>query len=169
MGLYCGCLVGDLMDDINFQTPVWVCDEMVKLIPSTSYSILEPTPGAGNLSRAVQYRFGNTKVMLHTPKVFEKWYRVKIDCIIANPPFTPMSKGYELLSEFFEISNYIIILMPWLSLINSEKRTAEYVSRGLKTIIHLPRRAFSGSRVQTCIMVFEKGYRGKIELKLIGD
>lgn len=155
------------MDNINFQTPEWVCNEMVKLIPPTAMSILEPTPGAGNLSRAIQYKFGNTKVTQHAPRVFEDWKRVRVGCIVANPPFTPMSKGYEMLNEFFEISDNIIILMPWLALINSEKRTAEYISRGLKTIIHLPRRAFNGSRVQTCIMVFKKGFNGRIEFKLI--
>lgn len=74
-----------------------------------------------------------------------------------------MDLGYKMLDDFFNIAtNEIIILLPWMALINSERRTKKYIEKGLKKIIHLPRKAFPGSRVQTCILVFQKGHSGNI-------
>jgi len=138
---------------------------MADLIPNEPYpeTILEPTPGAGNLAKAIDARFSSA--IIYTPQHFEKFDKHCVDCIVANPPFTPMQVGYDLLDKFFELSDNIIILMPWLALINSEKRTAKYIEHGLKHVIHLPRKAFNGSRVQTCILVFKKGYTGDIIFK----
>lgn len=155
------------MNNIDFQTPEWLCKLMVDLIPTTSINdipntILEPTSGAGNLVKAIDARFPNS--IIYTPLLFED-FNLKVDWIIANPPFTPMMKGYEILNKCFGLSDNIIILMPWLALINSEKRTKIYIEHGLKQVIHLPRKAFNGSRVQTCIMIFKKGYCGDIIFK----
>ncbi|MFH0903855.1 MAG: hypothetical protein V1854_01530 [Methanobacteriota archaeon] len=143
----------------NFQTPEWVCEIMVDLIPGQPETILEPTPGTGNLVNAIGKRLSST---IYSPERFEEFNKERVDCIVANPPFTPMSKGYQLLENLFDRSDNIIILMPWLALINSEQRTKSYIEHGLKRIVHLPRNAFKGSRVQTCILVFEKGYQGDI-------
>lgn len=40
--------------DHNFQTPTDVCDYMAKMVPQTANTILEPTPGLGNLVRAIE-------------------------------------------------------------------------------------------------------------------
>ena len=56
--------------------------------------------------------------------------------------------------------------MPWLTIINSQKRTEWIKDSGLRRVIHLPRTAFKGSRVQTCVLVFEDGYDGCVELIL---
>ena len=60
-----------------------------------------------------------------------------------------------------EMSDNIIALMPWLVLINGNKRTTDIMNFGLISITHLPRKVFNGARVQTCIMEMKKGYKGK--------
>lgn len=37
----------------DFQTPVNVCDYMVSLLPGGVRSVLEPTPGTGNLVKSL--------------------------------------------------------------------------------------------------------------------
>lgn len=147
------------MNNIDFQTPEWICKIMIRQVPLSAKTFLEPTPGAGNLVNAIKAQFPDSIIYEGLP------YHC-VDCIVANPPFTPMKLGYEMLDTFFKLSDHIIILMPWLALINSEKRTQEYMNRGLKQIIHLPRSAFPGSRVQTCILVFEKGYPGQVTFQI---
>lgn len=148
----------------DFQTPDWVCRLMVRRIPIGAKTILEPTPGDGNLVRAIQSQFPDS--IVYDPVHFGKFPYHGVDCIVANPPFTPMQTGYQLLETFFGLSNNIIILMPWLALINSEKRTKTYMEHGLKQVIHLPRSAFPGARVQTCILVFEGGYPGVVTFQV---
>lgn len=154
-------------NETNFQTPDWVCDIMTARIldlygehPNT---ILEPTQGEGNLVRSIKRMNPNSTI--YTPKDFFTFNK-RIDLIVGNPPFSPMSIGYDILERCFKLSDNIIMLMPWLSLINSVKRTLLYKERGLRTVIHLPRNAFKGSRVQTCILLFKRGYTYKIELEL---
>lgn len=144
----------------DFQTPAWVCCLVVRRIPLSAKTILEPTPGEGNLVKAIKAQFPKATV-------YEGMPFHCVDCIVANPPFTPMRLGYEMLDTFFKLSGNIIIIMPWLALINSQKRTHEYIERGLKQIIHLPRSAFAGSRVQACILIFEKGYQGDIRFQVV--
>lgn len=83
-----------------------------------------------------------------------------------NPPFTPMKTGYEILYRCMEMSNNIIALMPWLTLINSEKRTAKIFEYGLISVTHLPRNVFPGSRVQTCILQMQKFYNKETRFHL---
>ena len=147
---------------MEFQTPEWVCDIMAKMMSELVIfpeTILEPTPGAGNLVKAINRRYPNS--IIYTPTDFFQFDK-KVDCIVGNPPFTPMKVGYDILNRCFELSDNIIFLMPWLALINSEKRTQLYMDRGLKRIVHLPRKAFTGSRVQTCIMQLQDGYHDTI-------
>lgn len=154
------------MDNINFQTPEWVCELMVGLVEHDPLFILEPTPGAGNLVKALNSRFPDS--IIDAPADYYKFIKCNLaryHYIVANPPFTPMELGYKMLDDFFDIADNIIILLPWLALINSSRRTKKYVSKGLKKIIHLPRKAFPNSRVQTCILVFQRGYRGNIIFK----
>jgi type I restriction-modification system DNA methylase subunit len=80
-----------------------------------------------------------------------------------NPPFSPMTLGYQILYNCINMSDNIIALMPWLTIINSERRTKKIIDFGLKSITHLPRNIFPGSRVQTCILEIKKGYSGDIK------
>lgn len=154
------------MDNKNFQTPQWVCNIMINQIEHNPVFILEPTPGAGNLVKALNLKFPDS--IIDAPNDFYKFIEfnhARYHYIVANPPFTPMTQGYKMLDDFFNIADDIIILLPWLALINSERRTKKYISMGLKKIIHLPRSAFPGSRVQTCVLVFQRGYCGDIIFK----
>lgn len=142
---------------MDFQTPEWVCERMVSLVPSGAKTILEPTPGEGNLVRAL------SKYEVTAPEDFwecsGRW-----DCIVMNPPFSPMMQGYKILYRCMTLSDNIIALMPWLTLINSGRRTKDIVDFGLRYVMHLPRTTFPGSRVQTCIMVMDKKFQGDTNL-----
>lgn len=150
---------------MDFQTPGWVCDIMTSYIPDLCIecpnTILEPTQGEGNLVRAIDRMYPSS--IIYTPEDFFV-FDEHVDLVVGNPPFSPMSIGYDILERCFELSDNIIMLMPWLSLINSVKRTRLYMEHGLRTVIHLPRNAFKGSRVQTCVLIFMHGHTGKIEL-----
>lgn len=156
------------LDNVNFQTPVWCCEYMVSLIPEGCKKILEPTPGQGNIVNVLKDK-GYEVISPHdffSTNIFD-WQIEKFDCIVMNPPFTPMKLGYEILYKCMEMSDNIIALMPWLSLINGEKRTKDIIEFGLKSVTHLPRKTFAGSRVQCCIMEMNKGYDGEVKLKFI--
>jgi len=148
---------------MDFQTPRWVGELMISRVEGDPRTILEPTPGEGKLIEVITYRYPEAKIENFCPPSFADGIE-EVDYIIANPPFTPMKLGYSMLEQFFEWSGNIIVLMPWLAVINSERRTQRYLEKGLKEVIHLPRRAFPGARVQTCIMVFKRGYQGEINL-----
>lgn len=45
------------MNNIDFQTPEWVCEIMAGLIEHNPLFILEPTPGAGNLVKKLKEKF----------------------------------------------------------------------------------------------------------------
>jgi len=151
----------------DFQTPEWICNIMVSLIDSYPQKILEPTPGEGNLVNAIHNKYPNTEIIKSNN--FETQKLIKVDYVIANPPFSPMSIGYKMLNKFFYFSGNIIVIMPWLSIINSEKRTDMYIKKGLEKVIHLPRSVFKGSRVQTCILKFKDGYSDNITLSFISS
>lgn len=136
----------------QFQTPAEVARYMAILIPKGTKTVLEPTPGDGNI---VHQLFGYD---ITAPEDFFKLKSRRFDFVIMNPPFTPMKLGYEILFKCMDMSDSVIALMPWLTLINSEKRTKSLLDFGMKSITHLPRSIFPGSRVQTCIIELKKGY-----------
>lgn len=148
----------------DFQTPPWVCelilDKLVWMPDSHEHggTILEPTPGQGNIVSAIKSHFPDANIIAP-----EDFWNIptdsKFDAIVANPPFSPMSTGYAMLGRFMEMSDIVIALMPWLTLINSQKRTAEIMKYGLVEVTHLPRSAFPGSRVQTCILSLHRGWQ----------
>ena len=147
---------------MDFQTPPNVCNYMVSMVPSEAKHILEPTPGEGNLVASL---VSNDKVVVAPQDFFKLAKYNKFDAVVMNPPFTPMKLGYEILYSCMEISDVIIALMPWLTIINSEKRTKHLTNYGLRSVTHLPRNVFPGSRVQTCILELNNGYKGNTELK----
>jgi len=148
---------------MDFQTPMNICEYMVSMLPLGVKTVLEPTAGMGNLVRALEA--GNYEI--DAPIDFFSSTLRKYDAVVMNPPFSPMLHGYKILYECMEISGLIIAIMPWLTIINSEKRTKDIMEYGLKSLVHLPRSTFKGARVQTCIMEMSKGYRGITEWKAL--
>lgn len=147
--------------NVDFQTPPWCCEYMVSLIPDGCRKVLEPTPGQGNLVKALQDKGYDVE---SPNNFFDLIEFEQFDCIVMNPPFTPMKLGYEILYRCMKMSDNIIALMPWLSLINGEKRTKDIIRFGLKSVTHLPRKTFTGSRVQCCILQMRKYYKGETNL-----
>ena len=141
----------------NFQTPIDVCNYMASFLPINAGKILEPTPGKGNLVKSLQ-KYGE----VIAPDNFDNIDNERFDWIVMNPPFTPMKQGYDILYKCMDMTDNIIALMPYLTIINGEKRTNDIINWGLKSITHLPRSVFKGSRVQTCILEMKKGYSGDI-------
>jgi len=148
----------DGIDYENFQSPPKICEYMASRVPKDSMlTVLEPTPGKGNLVEALEKR--GVQVYAPTGNFFlEDWEGKRYDYIVSNVPFSPMMVGYKILYKCMEMSDNIIALMPWLTLINSEKRTRDLMDFGLYSITHLPRNIFKGARVQTCILHLQKGY-----------
>ena len=149
---------------MDFQTPHKICKYMTDYLPSNAGKILEPTPGVGNLVKSLQ-----EKGDVIAPIDFFKLPQDRYDWIVMNPPFSPMKKGYEILYRCMDLSNNIIALMPWLTMINSHKRTQDILIFGLVSITHLPRNVFKGSRVQTCILEMRKEYSGETIFKYIKE
>lgn len=139
---------------MDFQTPKNYCDYMTSLVYGNPKTILEPTPGQGNLVNSLATRFPHANIT--APLDF---YRVqgRFDVIVGNPPFTPMKVGYDILFRCMEMSDQIVMLMPWLTLINSKARTQRIMDYGLFSLHHLPRDVFPGSRVQCLILHLIRG------------
>ena len=148
----------------NFQTPLHICRYMASFLPKNAGSILEPTPGKGQLVSVLE-EYG----AVQAPENFDSVTSGDFNYVVMNPPFTPMKKGYEILYKVMGMSDNIICLMPYLTIINSEKRTNDIFNFGLKSITHLPRNVFKGSRVQTCILEMEKGYSGETIFRNLAD
>lgn len=156
----------------EFQTPIELCKHMVSLIPYGVITVLEPTPGDGNLVRELSGKYDVT-----APIDFFQMEKQRFDCIVTNPPFSieyafgmpdEINKkgsqvGYHILKGCMEMSNNIVALLPWFIITNSEKRMNEIKSWGLKQVCVIPRRWFPGSRASNCILVLQKGYTGTIE------
>lgn len=146
----------------NFQTPKNVCEYMASFLLGNRGLILEPTAGKGNLVKALE-QYG--KVI--APDDFYKMEKRRFEWVVMNPPFSPMKQGYDILYRCMEMTDNIIALMPYLTIINSEKRTNDIMNWGLKSITNLPRSTFKGSRVQTCILEMKHGWVGDTVFKTL--
>jgi len=147
----------------RYQTPLWTCEIMADLIPNGVSQILEPTPGEGRLVNILRQR--GYKVI--APEKFEELDPfLRVDAIVMNPPFKK-SIEHQFLKIAMQMSDNIIALMPWFTLINCDSRTNELIKFGLKLVIHLPRSTFKKIRIQPCILQLQYGYKNKIELKFI--
>lgn len=146
----------------HFQTPEHICEYMSSLLPDNAGTILEPTPGKGRLVKVLQ-----NKGTVIAPNDFNEVDGQQFDWIVMNPPFTPMKQGYNILYKCMDMSKNIVALMPYLTIINGERRTKDIMNWGLKSITHLPRSTFKGNRVQTCILHMEKGYSNQTIFRLI--
>lgn len=159
----------------DFQTPPEVCRYMVSLIPLGVKTVLEPTPGNGNIVKELN-GFDVT-----APKdYFLLDSDLRFDCVIMNPPFSSkfaildnapnsykaekgMKFGYRLLIECAHKTEIVVCLMPWFTLSDSDVRLRYLKKYGIKSITALPRKTFEYARIQTCIVVLVKGYKGKTE------
>ncbi len=91
-----------------------------------------------------------------------------------NPPFssksafglpaeldkTGMRIGYHILKECMEMSDNVIALMPWFTLVDSDVRMRELKAWGIKSITALPRKTFQYARIQTCVLELDKNFKG---------
>lgn len=165
--------------EMQFQTPAAVCEYMCSMIPTNAYTVLEPTPGIGNLVRAIEKELSSRGkgYIVTTPSNFfdEKSYTTDpvYDCIVMNPPFSDksafrlpnnddykgMKLGYAILKDCMNKSDNLIALMPWFTISDSDVRLRYIKSFGLKSITALPRKTFEYARIQTCILELQKGYK----------
>jgi methylase of polypeptide subunit release factors len=60
---------------------------MASFLPENAGTILEPTPGRGNLVKALE-----SKGVVNSPEDFSQMKIQSFDWIVMNPPFTPISK-----------------------------------------------------------------------------
>jgi type I restriction-modification system DNA methylase subunit len=170
-----------LHTDNEFQTPWFVCEYMVSLMPSDIKTILEPTPGIGNLVAAVVKKHN---VKIYAPDDFFLIdFTKRYDLIIMNPPFTGkdaymtnapaeakdmgMRLGYWILTRCMEMSDRLIALMPWFTISDSDIRLKHLVNFGLKSVTPLPRKTFRYARIQTVVLELEKGFKGTTEFKTV--
>lgn len=150
-----------IIDIENFQTPPVVCEYMANMLPDRCGIILEPTPGKGNLVEALK-----KKGDIVAPNLFEHIPPdARYDWVVMNPPFTPIQEGFEYLKKVCSMSDNIIALLPWLLIINSEKRLKFLQDYGLVSITSLPRKTFPKCRIQTCIVLLKKDFKGVAEFK----
>jgi len=160
----------------QFQTPPFVARYMISLIPDGVKTVLEPTPGQGNIVKELNGRYE-----VIAPQDFFLWQAERVDCVVMNPPFTDKEVvienaprevkklkgadiGYWLLYQMLDISDNVIALVPWYAVINSKKRVVEYMRYGLVSVTNLSRSVFK-TRVQVCILQFCKGYENKTEFR----
>lgn len=158
----------------DFQTPKEVCEFMCSLIPADTVSILEPTPGEGNIVSIL------TGYQVTAPDNFFLMQPKRFDCIVMNPPFsskyafgvpdeiehTGMRLGYYILTECMKMSDHIIALMPWFTISDSDVRLRYLKNFGLKSITALPRKTFQYARIQTCVFELQKGYQEETKFKV---
>lgn len=159
----------------DFQTPVPVAKYMVSLLPHHVCNVLEPTPGLGNIKRAIESGGYNVTA----PKdyfLLDRYQR--FDAIVMNPPFSSkftlldnapademkkagMRMGYWFLTDCMKRSDIIIALMPWFTISDSDVRLRMLTRYGLKSLTALPRKTFEYARIQTVIIHLERGYKGE--------
>lgn len=161
--------------DTNFQTPPSICDYMVSLVPNSAITILEPTPGLGNLVRALEIK--DRYLITIAEDFFLLDTTRKFDCIVMNPPFSSksahmehapdnsevvgMKLGYYILKQCMQMSDHVIALMPWFTISDSDVRMRYLRDFGIKSLTPLPRKTFQYARIQTVIIELEKGYKGR--------
>lgn len=160
----------------DFQTPPDICRYMVSLLPAAVNTVLEPTPGNGNIVNALK---GYT---VTAPADFFLLNKKRFDAVVMNPPFssrytniknapvgfgaTGIQVGYYMLTECLKLSDTVIALMPWFTVTDSVHRVRTFKNFGMKSLTHLPRSSFGNTRIQTVIMEMNKGYTGETAFKV---
>lgn len=148
---------------------------MVSLIPSGVKTVLEPTPGQGNIVSLLS----NYQVTAPAD-YFELDKNQRFDCIVMNPPFSSKSAfnipdhlnkhgmrlGYHILTECMQMSDNVIALMPWFTLSDSDVRLRALKKYGMKSLTALPRKTFEYVRIQTVVIELQKGFKGETGFKV---
>ena len=161
--------------DSNFQTPLPVCSYVVNMIPQHAVKILEPTPGLGNIVKALKDK--NIYDVVTAGDFFLLDKNQRYDCIVMNPPFSSkyafidnapnntylkgMKLGYHILKECMQMSDNIIALVPWFTISDSDVRMRYLKDYGIKSLTALPRKTFQYARIQTVIIELEKGHQAE--------
>ena len=180
----------------KYQTPPPVCKYMVDLIPFNCFSILEPTPGDGNIVKELESRTTLYKpVCEELGSLFRRFnvtYPIdffllepneRFDAIVMNPPFSSksanlvnadpsldlkgMKVGYHMLEECMKRSDHVIALMPWFTISDSDVRLRALIEYGLKSVTLLPRKTFEYARIQTVVLELHKGWSEPMEFKYL--
>lgn len=167
---------------MDYQTKTIIAEYMASLVPEYAI-VLEPTPGEGNLVKALKNRECGVFAPPDYFKVREELLKKEFDYVVMNPPFSDkscnlelapkdwkksgMKVGYRFLLDAMSLSDNIIALMPWFTLIDSDVRTRKIKEFGLKQLTALPRSSFDYIRIQCCIMVLEKGYKGETQYNVM--
>lgn len=164
----------------EFQTPREVARYMTSLVPPEARTILEPTPGIGNIIRELR-RAGYTDIT--APADFFLLDRKKrYDAIVMNPPFAHkyaimdnapdrfkvkgMRLGYQMLIECMQRSDNVIALMPWFTLSDSDVRLRALKRWGIKSLTALPRKTFEYARIQTVVIELKKNWHAPTVFKV---
>lgn len=157
--------------DPNYQTPIPVVEYMAGMVPAGAVTILEPTPGQGNIVTVLQQRGYDVTA----PVDYFLESKRKYDCVVMNPPFSSASAhlehapagtekgmkiGYTILWDCLEQSDNVIALMPWFTLTDSDVRLRFLKSYGLISVSPLPRKTFAYARIQTVVLQLQLGYQG---------
>jgi type I restriction-modification system DNA methylase subunit len=159
----------------EFQTPPEVCKYMASLIPAGAKTVLEPTPGIGNIVAQLS-GFDVTA----PDNYFDLDKQQRFDCVVMNPPFSSKSAfnvpqhlnksgmrlGYHILTECMNMSDNVIALMPWFTLSDSDVRLRALKKYGMKSLTALPRKTFEYVRIQTVVIELRKGYKGETAFKV---
>lgn len=159
----------------DFQTPENVAKYMASLIPEGVNTVLEPTPGIGNIVKYLD-SYNVTAPDDYWQLDKKQWF----DCIICNLPFSSktffncpahlegkgMIVAYKVLGQLMSMSDNIIALMPWFTISDSDVRLRTIKQFGLISVTALPRKTFQYARIQTCVVQMKRGYTGKTEFKV---
>lgn len=151
----------------EFQTPPEVAEYMCSLIPEGVVTVLEPTPGEGNILNLLgEYR------VTAPDNFFTLDPSLYFDCVVMNPPFSlkyafglpeglnmnGMRLGYHILLQCMKMSDRVIALMPLFTISDSDVRLRYLKQFGIKSITILPRKTFKYVRIQTAVFELIKGW-----------
>lgn len=153
--------------DNNFQTHPIVALKMASMVirpKGRNPVVIEPTPGLGILVDALKSTQCN---VYHPVGDFWESAHAKLGCdyIVMNPPYNPVKEMERFVNHAMQQTDNIVALLPWTYVINSERRMSELMDYGLVSVTNLPRKAFSGCRVQTAIFELKKGFTGDTVFK----
>ena len=161
----------------DFQTPELVAKYMVSLLPKSCRTVLEPTPGVGNIvSALIGYE------ITAPDDFFTMDPQSRFDAIVMNPPFSSkyafldnappelsdggMRLGYFILTECMRMSDTVVALMPWFTLSDSDVRLRSLKRWGLRSVTALPRKTFQYARIQTVVIELLKGWEFDTSFKV---
>lgn len=137
-----------------------------KLIEFPYRSVLEPTPGLGNLVGALN-DIGSFSVYGPSGDFWDSWgkdeSKRRFDYVVMNPPFTPYQEMDRFINRSMDLSDIIIALLP-VNVLTSHKRLTKFQSFGLVSITMLSRNTFY-NKVAVCIIKLEKGFKGQTIFK----